>query len=171
MKPALVALILAVTVIMLPIAVPVLSVENYLRYQSKLPFSVPASEKGHLRARLSHRNAWEFGWEEMTAAMARLCYSPRPEDCAIAAIFGKNFGEAGAIDRLGPKCGLPKAIGNHQSYWLWGPRDYSGELLIIFGRIAPQGARSGPARSRWPRRCTSRIRIPGRMGPCCPVEG
>ena len=29
--------------------------------------------------------------------------------------------------------GLPKAIGGHQSYWLWGPRDYSGEVIIVIG--------------------------------------
>ena len=29
--------------------------------------------------------------------------------------------------------GLPKAISNHQSYWLWGPRDYTGESVIVLG--------------------------------------
>ncbi len=37
------------------------------------------------------------------------------------------------IDLFGPKYGLPKAISPHQSYFLWGPRDYTGEVMIILG--------------------------------------
>jgi len=28
---------------------------------------------------------------------------------------------------------LPKSICNHQSYWLWGPRDYDGSIVIVLG--------------------------------------
>jgi hypothetical protein len=28
---------------------------------------------------------------------------------------------------------LPKAISNHQNYWYWGPRDYTGESVIVLG--------------------------------------
>jgi hypothetical protein len=48
-------------------------------------------------------------------------------------IFGQNFGQAGAIDLLGRKYGLPYAISGHQNYFLWGPRGYTGESVIIFG--------------------------------------
>ena len=32
---------------------------------------------------------------------------------------------------MGSKYGLPKAISGHQSYWLWGPRNYTGRTTII----------------------------------------
>ena len=48
-------------------------------------------------------------------------------------IIGNNFAESGAIDLLGPRYGLPKSIGVHQSYWLWGPRNYTGEIMIVLG--------------------------------------
>ena len=133
LKPAIVTVLLAVTLALLPIAAPVLPVETYLRYQAKLPFALPASERSHLAAALPHYYAWNFGWEEMTAAVARVYHSLPPEERAKTAIFGNNFAEAGAIDLLGPKYGLPKAIGGHQSYWLWGPRNYTGEILIVLG--------------------------------------
>ena len=38
---------------------------------------------------------------------------------------------AGAIDLFGPKYGLPWAISGHQSYFFWGPRDYTGESMIV----------------------------------------
>ncbi|MDQ3118056.1 MAG: glycosyltransferase, partial [Verrucomicrobiota bacterium] len=41
------------------------------------------------------------------------------------------YGQAGAIDFFGPKYGLPSAISGHQNYHLWGPRELSGELLLV----------------------------------------
>ena len=86
-----------------------------------------------MSAILPQHYADQFGWEEMTAAVAQVYHSLPPEEQAKAAIFGNNYGEAGAIDFLGPKYGLPKAISGHQSYWFWGPRDYTGEIIIVLG--------------------------------------
>jgi hypothetical protein len=43
---------------------------------------------------------------------------------------GQNYGQAGAIDHYGPALGLPKAISGHLSYYLWGPRGYTGAVWI-----------------------------------------
>ena len=45
-----------------------------------------------------------------------------------------------AIDYFGPELGLPKAVGRHNSYWLWGPGKYSGRemIVIISGSAQPQ---------------------------------
>jgi hypothetical protein len=51
----------------------------------------------------------------------------------VAAIFAENYGRAGAIDHFGLELGLPNAISSHNSYWLWGPGDFSGEVLIVLG--------------------------------------
>ena len=71
-----------------------------------------------------------FGWEEMTEVVARVYHSLPEEERRVCAVFARNYGEAGAIDFFGPKYGLPKAIGKHQNYFLWGPRDYTGECVI-----------------------------------------
>jgi hypothetical protein len=61
-------------------------------------------------------------------------YNKLPADVrARTAIFAKNYGQAGAIDLLGPKYGLPSAISGHQSYFLWGPRNFTGESIIVLG--------------------------------------
>jgi hypothetical protein len=125
--------IVAMTTVLLPIGLPVLSVENMLRYLDWLPIEVPASEHGHRAAKLPHHYAWQFGWTELVEATARVYHSLPPEERAKTAILGNNFGQSGAIDLLGPKYGLPKSIGVHQSYWLWGPRDYTGEITIVLG--------------------------------------
>lgn len=139
-RPAITALVLVIAITLLPIVAPVLSVENYVRYQAKLPFELPADERSHTLAALPHHYAWSFGWEEMVAAVAQVYKSLPPEERGKTAIFGNNFAEAGAIDLLGPKYGLPKAIGGHQSYWLWGPRRYTGEIVIVIGD-RPESAR------------------------------
>ena len=44
-----------------------------------------------------------------------------------------NYGEAGAIDFFGPQYGLPESISGHYSYYVWGPRGATGEVVIAFG--------------------------------------
>ncbi len=133
LRAAVLALPLTVTALMLPIGLPVLSPQGLVDYLESLPVPMPASEVSHRAAAMPHHFAWQFGWEEMVAAVADVYRELPPEERAAAAIFGGNFAEAGAIDLLGPKHGLPKAIGGHQSYWLWGPRDYTGEVIIVIG--------------------------------------
>ncbi len=69
----------------------------------------------------------------MAQETARVYKSLSPEDQTRTAIFANSYGQAGAIDFFGPRLGLPKAICNHQSYWLWGPRDYDGRIVIVLG--------------------------------------
>lgn len=133
LKPVSILWILAGMLGLLPVALPVLPVDAYLCYQEHLPFAVPRSERSHMGAALPQYYADEFGWEEMVAAVARVYNALPSEERAKTAIFANNYGQAGAIDFLGPKYGLPKAICPHQSYFLWGPREYTGEIIIVIG--------------------------------------
>jgi len=36
-------------------------------------------------------------------------------------------------DFFGPRYSLPKAISAHQNYYYWGPREYTGESVILLG--------------------------------------
>ena len=126
-------LLLAATAAMLPMNLPVLSPERLVHYVEKFPLKPQASEKAHARAELPHYFAWQFGWPEMVQTVSRAYHSLPPDQQAKTAIIGNNFAESGAIDLLGPKYGLPKSIGVHQSYWLWGPRNYTGEIMIVLG--------------------------------------
>ena len=74
----------------------------------------------------------------MVEAVAKAYYKLPPEERAKAAIYGQHFGQAGAVDLFGKKYGLPKAISGHLNYWLWGPRDYTGEIVIVIGST-PEG--------------------------------
>jgi hypothetical protein len=137
-RPALVILLLGMSAFIMPLVLPVLSVEGYLRWQTGNPIVPQPSEVSHRAAALPHHYAWQFGWEEMVAAVAAAYHSLTPEEQKKAAIFADNYAEAGAIDLLGGKYGLPKAIGGHQSYFLWGPRQYTGEVVILVGQRPAQ---------------------------------
>jgi hypothetical protein len=67
----------------------------------------------------------------MVAAVAGVYNSLPPDVRPRTAIFARNYGQGGAIDLFGPKYGLPPAISGHQSYYLWGPRGYTGESVIV----------------------------------------
>jgi len=133
LKPALVLLVLTPAMLLLPLGLPVLSAENFLRYEEKLPFALPVSEKSHAGAAMPQYYSDQFGWEEMTAAVARTWNGLTPAEREVACIGGRNYGEAGAIDFFGPRYGLPPAISAHQNYFLWGPRDCTGKILILLG--------------------------------------
>lgn len=127
-----VGLIVIVTCLLAPMAAPVLSPETYVRYQETLGLEPPKAEN-QPTGPLPQHFADEFGWEDMAKEVARVYNALPPEQRAKTAIFANSYGQAGAIDFFGGKYGLPKSISNHQSYWLWGPRDYTGESVIVLG--------------------------------------
>jgi hypothetical protein len=134
-----VVLVIAAGTVLLPFSVPVLSPENYLRYQKTLGIQPPEFE--HQRnGPLPQWFADEFGWPEMVEKVARVYNSLPPEERARTAIFSNGWGEAAAVDFYGPRYGLPQAISKHNSYWIWGPRNYDGSTVIILrsgGRDEP----------------------------------
>jgi hypothetical protein len=115
-----------------PIAMPILPVETYIHYQKALHFTPPKAENQPTGS-LPQYFADEFGWQDMVQEVSRIYHSLSPEEQAKTAIFANNYGQAGAVDYFGPKYGLPQAISGHQSYWLWGPRNYTGEIVIVLG--------------------------------------
>jgi hypothetical protein len=131
LKPALVVLLLAGGAWLAPVVVPVLPVDQFISYMNKLPFKVPRSEHSHMAAVLPQHYADQFGWEEMTAAVAQAWAQLAPAERPDCGIFAQDYGQAGAIDFLGRRYGLPPALSGHQTYFLWGPRGYSGNCLIV----------------------------------------
>lgn len=131
-KPAYVAVVALSGAVLAPLATPILPPEAYIRYTHAIHLEQPRIEHRRTSA-LPQLFADRFGWPEMVATVAKVYGSLPPEERAKCAIFGNDYGQAGAIDFYGAKFGLPKAIGGHVSYWVWGPRDYTGEIMIVLG--------------------------------------
>jgi hypothetical protein len=130
LKPALLAIILLAGALFAPVIVPILSPDKLVGYMRAIHFEPPRTETSHTAA-LPQIFADQFGWEEMVGSVAHVYRHLQPEDQKRAAIFCQNYGEAGAIDFFGSKLGLPPAVSGHQNYFLWGPRDWNGEVILV----------------------------------------
>jgi hypothetical protein len=133
LKVAIVILLLASGAHLAPITVPIVSPDHFVAYSKTLPMKLPVMEHSHARAALPQWYADQFGWQEIVAETA-LAWNRIPveeqKDCAV---FGQDYGQAGAVDFLGRRYGLPPALSGDRTYFLWGPRGYSGNCLIILG--------------------------------------
>lgn len=119
--------------LLMPLAVPILPVNQFVSYAKTLGlWNSIRMEKGEGNTLPLHF-VYRFGWEELTDLVGK-AYNALPRDekhkCAILASW---YGIAGAIDHFGQKNGLPNAICPRNSYWIWGSRNYSGEVVLAVG--------------------------------------
>ncbi|MGA9554106.1 MAG: hypothetical protein WBR30_17805, partial [Candidatus Sulfotelmatobacter sp.] len=133
LKAAIVIVLLANGIYLAPLTIPILSPDSFLAYARHFLFKLPVMEHQHARAALPQWYADQFGWEEIvaetTVAWNRL--SPDERQDEACGIFAQDYGQAGAIDFLGRRYGLPRSLSGHQSWFLWGPRGYSGNCMIV----------------------------------------
>ena len=133
LKPAIAIVLLASGARLAPVTVSMLSPEHFIAYAKTLPFKLPVMEHEHERAALPQWYADQFGWQEIVDETALAWNQIPPAERADCAIFAQDYGQAGAIDFLGRRDGLPPALSGHQTYFLWGPRGYSGKCMIVLG--------------------------------------
>ena len=140
LKPVYAALLILAGAALAPLAIPVLSPDNFISYSQFLGISEVPTER-HERAALPQYFADRFGWRELAQEFAEI-YNGLPEgEREKCAVITGNYGEAGAIQYFGAEFGLPQPISGHNSHWLWGPRDFSGEVAICFG-MSEEGMRN-----------------------------
>ncbi len=122
LRPVYIALLFITGLLLAPFAYfPMLTVNQYIGYARFCHLEPPRIEN-HLLGPLPQIYADQFGWREMAQVVANAYYSLPPEEQPSCAIFGQNYGQAGAIDFFGAKMGLPGAISGHENYFYWGPR-------------------------------------------------
>ncbi|HEV2197497.1 MAG TPA: glycosyltransferase family 39 protein [Candidatus Acidoferrum sp.] len=134
LKPVCFAWLAAGVSLILPLVLPVLPLEAFIRYKSHFPVEGKPTERSLVGTPLPQYYADELPWQEQVDAVARVFHSLSPEEQGKTAIFCGNYGQAAAIDFFGSRYGLPKAISGHQNYFLWGPRKYTGEIMIVVGQ-------------------------------------
>lgn len=133
LKPAIAAVILISGAYLSPIVVPMLSPQHFLTYTKTLPFRLPVNEYSHARAALPQWYSDQFGWKEIADEAEVAWNRIPPQERGDCAIFGQDYGQAGAVDFFGRAHGLPGALSGDRTYWLWGPRGYSGNCMIVLG--------------------------------------
>jgi hypothetical protein len=115
-----------------PLVLPILPVERTVTYLHELKMA-PRAEENTRMGPLPQHFADQFGWPELAGEVSRVYHELPTADRAVCGIFASNYGRAGAIDFFGRKLGLPPAISGHNNYFLWGPRGYTGQVMIVIG--------------------------------------
>jgi 4-amino-4-deoxy-L-arabinose transferase-like glycosyltransferase len=131
-KPVYVGLLILVALAILPFALPVLPVEQFIHYERLLGLT-PRAEERTAVGDLPQYYADQFGWNELVDTISSVYRRLTPEEQSQCFIYVRNYGEAAAIDFFGKELGLPNARCAHNSYWLWGPGERTGNIAIIVG--------------------------------------
>jgi len=119
LKPISFAWLTVAIALPLPLVLPLLPLDAFVRFQSHSPLQPKPTERSFVGTPLPQYYADELPWQEQVAAIARVYHSLTPEEQAKTAIYCNNYGQAGAVDFFGERYGLPKAISGHQNYFLW----------------------------------------------------
>ena len=126
------ALLLVFGFAIAPGAYPLLPLPTFLRYEHVLDFRSIKMEK-HPVGRVPQHFADMLGWNTLVASLARANDALSPSERREAVILTHDYGQASAIDFLGPKLGLPRAISGHNNYFLYGTREASGRVVLAVG--------------------------------------
>jgi len=115
-----------------PLALPILPLDTAAAYAKFWDVDRVQVEK-EPSGKLPQMYADMMGWPQQAETVAGVFKSLSPDDQSKVAILTKNYGQAGAVDYFGPALGLPHAISGHNNYYLWGPQQYTGEVVIAVG--------------------------------------
>lgn len=115
-----------------PLALPILPLDAAVSYANFWDVKDVRVEK-EPSGKLPQLYADMMGWQQQVQVVAGVFGSLPAQDQSKAAILAGNFGEAGAVDYFGAAYGLPHAISGHNNYYLWGPQEYTGEVVIAVG--------------------------------------
>jgi len=143
LRVILVAGAVALSLVALPIALPVLSPDRLGRYLAQMPLRPRPDQEASVGAPLTQLFSDQFGWRGLEQTVARAYHALPPAELGRAVILTRNYGQAAALDFYGRADGLPPATSGHNQYYLWGPHPADGEALILVGRPA----------ARWRARC------------------
>jgi hypothetical protein len=137
LRPAYALVLVAVGALIAPTIYPLLPLKTYIAYSKKVGIQQQKFENQQL-SELPQIYADMFGWEERVKIVADYYHSLTPEEQKVTAIGGSDYGQAGAVDFFGPKYGLPKSVSSNNNYWIWGPRNYDGESIILLNEDSPE---------------------------------
>src|SRR5215468_145331 len=133
------ALALVLAVPLVPFAIPILPVQEFIAYQAALGQS-PATEERHRMGPLPQQYADMFGWPEMADSVARVAERLAPGEMQRAIVVVDNYGEAGALDRFGAGR-VPRVACQHNNWYLWGPPAWDGQVALLVRADSADAAR------------------------------
>ena len=123
-------IVLVSAVLLAPFTIPVLSAPGLIAYSKILGITGRNGTAPHLVQPLF---ADEFGWQKLTARVARFYDGLPPAQRARTAIFSDTYAGAAAIEFYGLRYRVPQPISAQNEYFLWGTRGYDGSSVLAIG--------------------------------------
>lgn len=132
LRPAVLALVAGSGLFVAPITLPLLAPERVAAYAQATGI-LPRIERGKTSP-IPQWLADRTGWPEFVADVEAAVDSLPAEDRARAVLYAPSYGQAGALELLGPARGLPPAvISNHNTYHLWSEGHTDTDVLVAAG--------------------------------------
>jgi len=128
-------LLIVPNLLLLPIALPVLTLKqtvNFFDYfRQHVPFMrFTVTWEDQKQHPLTQDYADMLGWDEMAAKTAAAYHSLTPQQQKYTVIFADNYGEAGALAAYQKQYNLPQAVCINSSFALWAPASLKADYLI-----------------------------------------
>ena len=111
-----VALAVAVTLVLLPVGLPVLPAKAM-------------ADSGIWKARKDFADM--YGWPDLVQQVTTVYQQLPLADRGSVMILASNYGEAGALDLFGH--GLPPVVSAHLTYYFWAPAHMAPSTVIVVG--------------------------------------
>ncbi len=138
--PIAIATLVFVAIAVLPMDTPVLRPAAWVAYaRATHQFNAASNSESESSGQLPQFYADRFGWQEEVDQIQRIYDALTPADQARTVILASDYGEAGAIDFLGHN--LPPARCGQNNYYLWGPGQKPGDIVILIERTTPEHLR------------------------------
>jgi len=121
------------SLLMMPMAVPALPVDTFIKYSAAIGMKPSSSENLSL-SELPQFYADMFGWEEMARDVSAVYLTLPEAERASTVVLARNYGEAGTLEYYASKYPLPRVICPHNSYWFWGyPKEDIRNVIVLRG--------------------------------------
>lgn len=115
---------------LIPLVLPILSAEQYVRFSGALGVKTKNMES-NAESDLPQFYADMHGWKDLVASVDTVYRSLSEEERASCVIYAHNYGQASAITYYGRAYGLPAAVSGHNSYFMWGPGPVTDPSVVI----------------------------------------
>ncbi|MCX8073454.1 MAG: glycosyltransferase family 39 protein [Candidatus Binatia bacterium] len=125
-------LLIAPALVGLPLALPLLSPEDTVRYATWLKLPLPREERSGA-SELPQHLADRHGWRELAATVSTALSLLPPEIQEQVTIVAANYGEAAALEYHRRHHRLPQRIVSpHNQYWFWArPEDWGRHFVTV----------------------------------------
>lgn len=133
LRPVLAVLLLAGAAVTFPIGVPALEPAAMARYAARLGVTHAVQTNHGATLPLPQDYADMIGWDRLADTVAAAVRRLSPEDRRRLVVVAGNYGQAGALELLGPSRGLPRPISTAGDFYAWGPGPLPGDVVLAVG--------------------------------------